>query len=137
MAHAGNGLKVFYDGSCIVCSREMERYRRRDRGGALKLIDIAAPSFDPVAYGRDLDAFMAQLHVLDASGAFYVGVDAFARIWEVMPQRGFHLLAALIGLPGINLMARGGYRLFARLRRVLPKSTADCRGDTCNIGHRR
>jgi predicted DCC family thiol-disulfide oxidoreductase YuxK len=125
-------LTLFYDGGCIVCSREMEKYRLRDKSGKLILIDIAAPTFDPSKYGRDLKTFMAELHVRDESGIFHTGVAAFARIWDVLPQPELHLLSAIISLPGISLLARSGYWLFAHSRKFLPKKTA-CRDGNCKI----
>ena len=137
MAQTNDHLIVFYDGGCVVCSREMEQYRRRDKGGVLILVDIAAPTFDPTQYGRDLDTFMRQLHVRDASGIYHTGVNAFARIWEVMPQPELHLLAAVIALPGINMLAQGGYGVFARFRRFLPKVEPRCDDGSCRHGTRK
>ena len=120
MAHNNNSLEVFYDGGCNLCNREIARYRKIDSRRRLTLIDISAASFDPSQYNRDLCTFMKQLHVRDAAGTFHAGVDAFTRIWSVMPQSELHLLAAIVNFPGVNLIARSGYWLFARLRNFLP-----------------
>ena len=120
MEQNSKGLTVFYDGACRVCSMEIERYRLRDKDGLLTLIDIAAPTFDPAQYDRDLQMFMKKLHVLDDSGNFHTGVDALTRIWAVMPQPELHLLSAVVALPGVNLLASSGYWLFARCRKLLP-----------------
>lgn len=137
MGQSKAGLAVFYDGSCRVCSREIEQYRKRDKNDQLTLVDIAAPDFDPAVYGLTQRDFMAKLHVRDASGTFHTGVDAFVRIWEAMPQPELHLLAAVVALPGINLLARGGYALFARFRGHLPKLDRGCTDDSCDPGQRR
>ncbi len=129
-------LEVFYDGDCRVCRREMEHYRQLDRSGNLQLIDIAASDFDAVAYGRNRDDFMASLHVRDAEGRYHVGVDAFARIWEVVPATGFSLLAAIVQLPVIHALAGVAYGVFARFRRYLPKTAGGCTDDSCRLGHR-
>ena len=131
-----NNLTVFYDGDCIVCRRELERYCRRDKEGVLTLVDIAAPTFDPELYGRDLKTFMARLHVRDATGAYHAGVDAFVRIWAVLPDPELHLLAAIIALPGISLLARSSYWMFAHARKFLPKASGGCDDETCNVEHR-
>ncbi len=115
-----NELTVFYDGACGVCRREIESFRRRDRDGLLTLIDIAASTFDPAQYGRDLQTFMKKLHVRDVAGNFHTGVDALTRIWAIMPQPELHLLSAVVAFPGINTVARSGYWLFARCRKYLP-----------------
>jgi predicted DCC family thiol-disulfide oxidoreductase YuxK len=126
-------LTVFYDGSCIVCSRELEKYRKMDSAGRLKMVDITAPTFDPSLYDRDLQTFMAKLHVLDNSGEFHTGVDAFTRIWRVLPQSWMHLLSTIIAFPGIRLLARTGYWAFAHVRKFLPKVSKKCDDDSCRI----
>jgi len=114
-------LKVFYDGSCILCSTEMERYRRRDRRGNMAFIDISSPDFRPEEYGKPHGEFMRKLHVMDAEGRFYSGVDAFPLIWLALPpSRVRRTLARLIMLPVIRSLAWLFYKAFARLRGYLP-----------------
>ena len=114
-------LTVFYDGGCPVCAREMACYRRRVCDGRLSFIDISQPDFDPTLYGRSRQEFMAQMHVMDTNGRFFVGVEAFRALWRGMPGVVYPFLATLAGLPGIHLLARVGYHWFARLRHYLPR----------------
>ena len=130
-------LTVFYDGSCIVCSREIEGYRRKAHQDRLRFVDISDPGFTPQRYGRTLDQFMAQLHVRDAGGRFFLGVDAFPIIWQALPDLGYRWLGQLIGFPGLHLLAVLGYKAFARLRRYLPKRQRDCPDGVCHLGHSR
>ena len=120
MMQNSNKLEVFYDGGCNLCNSEIERYRKIDSEQRLALVDISEASFDPSQYDRDLSTFMKKLHVRDTAGTFHTGVDAFTRIWSVMPRQELHLLAAIVNFPGINLVARSGYWLFARVRKFLP-----------------
>ena len=129
-------LTVFYDGSCSVCSREINHYRQRAHLGWLRLVDISALDFDAASYGRSKEEFMRQLHVCDARGRFYLGVDAFPIIWQALPGPGYRWLARLIRLPGIHPLAILGYKTFARLRRYLPKRHHPCAGDACHWEHR-
>ncbi|RNC71819.1 MAG: DUF393 domain-containing protein [Desulfuromonadales bacterium] len=127
-------LTVFYDGSCSVCAAEMELYRRKNHGGRLVFTDIGAPGFDPAPYGIGLDAFMAQMHAIDGAGRAYRGVEAFWAIWQAFPASSLYgLLGTLVMLPGVNLLARFGYRGFARIRKYLPKRNPSCDGGTCRI----
>ena len=129
-------LTVFYDGSCIVCSREIKHYRQIAHGERLRFVDISAPDFDAASYGRIREEFMRQLHVRDSRGRFYLGVDAFPIIWQALPGLGYRWVGKLIGLPGIHPLAILGYKTFARLRRYLPKRRNACTGDVCHWGHR-
>lgn len=42
-------ITYLYDGACRVCSTEVDRLRRRDAAGKLRLVDISHPSFDAAA----------------------------------------------------------------------------------------
>ncbi len=113
-------LKVFYDGSCPVCSREVAYYRRLDRHGRLCFIDISAPCFDAAGCCLKRTELMKVMHVQDARGRLYRGVDALRALWLGLPRPLYHRLSRLLGLPGLHLLAVGGYRVFARLRHLLP-----------------
>jgi predicted DCC family thiol-disulfide oxidoreductase YuxK len=126
-------LRIFYDGSCCVCSGEMLLYMKRDHGGRLVFIDISDPDFKPDRYGISIDDFMYQMHAIDRAGRLYRGVDAFWAIWQAFPASPWYgLLGTLVTMPGINLFARMAYRTFARTRKYLPKK----HGAACKIGSR-
>lgn len=110
-------LTVFYDGSCAVCATAIARYRGKCRSDEVCFVDVSAPGFDPSRYGRTAESFMAQVHVRDAAGAWYAGVDALSQLWQVLPGCGYRLLGTLLQVPGIHGAARIGYGLFARHRR--------------------
>lgn len=130
-------LNVFYDGSCSVCATEMEVYMRKEHGGRLRFVDISAPSFDPIPYGITLDDFMYQMHAIDRAGRVYRGVEAFWAIWQAFPASTLYgFLGALVMLPGVNLLARLGYRGFARIRKYFPRRE-ECEGGSCRIGQRK
>jgi predicted DCC family thiol-disulfide oxidoreductase YuxK len=127
-------LTVFYDGACSVCAAEMAVYRRKNHGGRLVFVDISDPAFDPSPWGITLDAFMAQMHAIDRDGRAYRGVEGFWAICQAFPASTLYgLLGTLVMLPGLNLLARLGYRGFARIRRYLPKRASRCDGGTCRM----
>jgi predicted DCC family thiol-disulfide oxidoreductase YuxK len=78
---------------------------------------------------------MYELHAIDRRGRVYRGVGAFEAIWQAFPALSrYGLLGVLIGLPGVNYLARRAYRGFARIRKYLPKSRHACDGTTCGYG---
>lgn len=128
-------LRVYYDGSCIVCSTEIEHYSRMDHAGHLILVDVSARGFDPASLGITLDEFMYQMHVIDQGGTVYRNVEAFWAIWQAYPASSLYgLLGSLITLPVINHIARLCYKGFARIRKYLPKRGNACSTGTCRIG---
>jgi predicted DCC family thiol-disulfide oxidoreductase YuxK len=130
-------LQIFYDGSCSVCAREVERYGRMDRHGRLVLIDISSPGFDPDPFRISLEQFMYQLHAVDGKSTVFRGVDAFWAIWQAFPSSTLlGLCGTLITLPLINPLARLCYRAFASIHAYLPKKRSNCLTDTCRIGRK-
>lgn len=128
-------LKVFYDGSCIVCATEMAVYMKKPHGGRLQFIDVAAPEFRPDGYGITLADFMYEMHAIDRSGRVYQGPEAFWAIWQAFPTSSWYgFLGTLVTLPGLRLLARLAYRGFARIRKYLPKRKDACPDGACRIG---
>ncbi|MFO0573087.1 MAG: DUF393 domain-containing protein [Polyangia bacterium] len=124
-------LTVFFDGACPICSREIAHYRRRDSEGRLRLVDIAAPSFDAAAEGVDGEQVKRSLHVRRRDGQLITGLDSFIAIWDAL---GLHTAARLARLPGVNLLLRAGYRVFAAVRPYLPRRRdAGCSDDRCAV----
>lgn len=114
-------LEIYYDGGCRLCAGEMTHYRRVNSGQRLVFIDFAAPGFDPAEHDLEIEALRRALHVRDAGGRVFVGIDGFVRIWEAFPQGSrYQWLARFFRAPGLNRIARLGYGLFARYRHLLP-----------------
>lgn len=125
-------LQVFYDGSCAVCSREMAIYQKRKGTGRLIFIDISAPGFIAADHDRRQEEFMRELHVRDAQGDYFTGVEAFTRIWSAFPDSPLYsLLGHTISLPGIRQSADLGYATFARFRHLLPRT--GCHDGSCRL----
>lgn len=115
-------LTIFYDGSCRICEREMRAYRRSNPLKRLVFVNISNSCFDAAEYGVARQDFIARLHVCDAQGQFYTGVDAFLAIWRAYPDRSFYsLIGRVISFPPVLFFARIGYSLFARYRHLLPR----------------
>lgn len=124
-------LTVFYDGSCSVCNREMQVYRRNNPQNRLVFIDISQPDFVARTYGKTQHEFMARMHVRDAEGVYATGVDAFILIWKAYPENSvYQFFAKIVGFPGIMQLACLGYFLFARYRHLLPRKQ-DCSSGIC------
>ncbi len=121
---------VYFDGLCPLCSREIEHYRRRVPAGSMEFVDIADPTFDPVAHGVDPVRVNQHMHA-KVDGKLFVGVDAFRAIWAIIP--GFRWLRRLTGLPLVYPATKVLYSLFARVRPWLPKRKSPCANGRCRI----
>lgn len=97
---------VIYNGSCPICSREIDIYRERvaASGGALGFADLN--DVDLEAYGLTPDVAARRLYVM-RDGELISGVDAFLHLWRETP--GFGGLARFAGFPGIRQVAGAVY----------------------------
>ena len=114
---------VYYDGLCVLCSREIEHYRRSRGADLINFVDICAPGFDAGAHGVDPKAVHRVMHVKRADGTLATEVDAFIAIWTTLP--GYWLLARIARLGFVRFFLNIGYHLFVRVRPYLPRRSAD------------
>jgi predicted DCC family thiol-disulfide oxidoreductase YuxK len=130
-------IRIFYDGSCIVCASEIEHYLRREHCGRLVAVDISSPEFNSEPFHIPLEKFMYELHVIDSTGTVYKGVEAFWAIWQAFPTSTVYgIMGAIVTAPVLNLLARLFYKGFANIRPYLPKRHV-CDSGTCSIGKKR
>jgi predicted DCC family thiol-disulfide oxidoreductase YuxK len=106
-------VTLFHDGHCPFCQREvawLEQHPRRER---IRLVDIQADDFDAAAWGCSFEAMMGRLHLADAKGAWFVGMDASRALYAVL---GYRRLVGLTMLPGLAWCFDQSYACFARHR---------------------
>lgn len=109
-------IDVFYDSGCPVCRIEVGYYSRIDRADAVRWIDIEALDDAELPAGKTREELLGRFHVRDlADGHWHVGVDAFARIWRVLPV--WRRFAFVFAVPGLRQLAEIGYRGFLRWQR--------------------
>ena len=126
---ANKKLKIYFDGLCPLCAKEIELYRKWDQNGRLQFIDIASSDFDATSEGLDPDRVHQFFHIKDTKGEVVEGVEAFARIWDHLEIFKPLSWAARnpIGRPVFQL----GYRAFAKIRPYFRRK--DCSTGTCEL----
>ncbi len=124
-AEAAPRLTVYFDGLCPLCRREIAHYRRLDRAGALRLVDLHAAGPELQAVGvRPRDA-LQRLYILDRTARLHTGVAAFAAIWSELP--GYRWLARVIRALRLGPVLELGYGAVTRWR-----LRGRCAGGTCS-----
>jgi predicted DCC family thiol-disulfide oxidoreductase YuxK len=117
---------LLYDGDCPLCSREVAVLRRRDRRrGALALVDIAAPGFDPARYGRTRETLMARIHGVLPDGTVIEGMEVFRRAYAAV---GLGWVLAPSRWPVVGRAFDAAYEWFARNRLRLTGRADECAG---------
>lgn len=84
-------IKVYYDGLCPLCSKEINHYKTMSGSDCIHFIDITSGAFDAVRESLDPKAIHKELHARDAEGQIHIGVDAFILIWSKLHTLEFIL----------------------------------------------
>lgn len=117
-----NKVIVFYDGDCIVCDLEMNQYKKQEKMGLLKFVDINSKEFKNYHSVLSFNLAHEKMHVMK-NGKKLDGVDAFLLIWEQLPQKRYKILSKIISSKYIRPLADIGYIIFAKNRKYLPKKS--------------
>lgn len=75
-------VKVWFDGACPLCRREIALMRRLDKRGAINFVDVAEGA-DP-SCPIDRTALLARFHA-EENGVVHDGAAAFAAMWRTIP----------------------------------------------------
>ena len=76
-------VKVWFDGACPLCLREIALMKRLDKRGAIDFVDVSEAG-DP-SCPIDQSALLARFHAEEA-GQVLNGAAAFAAMWRVIPM---------------------------------------------------
>ena len=106
--------KVFFDGSCPLCRREISFYQRRQGAADLSWIDVSQIAEGEVMPGLSRQRALTRFHLLDETGVLRSGGPAFAALWLRLP--GLKWLGQLCRLPLLAWVLEQSYRLFLKFR---------------------
>jgi predicted DCC family thiol-disulfide oxidoreductase YuxK len=110
---------VYFDGSCPLCRREIDFYRRREGAEAINWVDVSAADYAGGDGAPDPQLAMKRFHVKRPDGALVSGGAAFAELWVAIPAlRPFGIL---FRHPPFSWAIDFSYRLFLPLRPWLQK----------------
>lgn len=120
---------IFYDGSCPLCRKEINHYRRIDDKQKIEWLDLTQHTDRLQAYNIKYQTAMEHLHGIDASGETVTGVAAFLLIWDNLDY--YHYLSRIIRLLMLEKPLARIYQRFAKWR-FKRRCTDQC-GESCNI----
>ena len=81
-----NRPKVYFNGSCPVCSAEIGHYRTLDGAAGIDWCDVALDPQALAVHGIDGESARRRLHVIDEQGQLQRGVDGFRALWTTLPS---------------------------------------------------
>ena len=107
-------LTVFFDGSCPICSKEINFYKMRTGADELSWVDVSDEEIPIPIQTRSREELMARFHVLSSSGELVSGGAAFAELWASLPA--FKIFGKCFKLPILRFLIDVGYDIFLTLR---------------------
>lgn len=123
-------FKVYFDGKCVVCSKEIDYYRKKAGSSKIDWVDISVSGFDAKSEGLDASEIKRVFHVRDESGHLFTGVDGFVEIWKRLS--GLSAWVKASQAPGAKHLMKLGYHVFIKIRPYLPRKSKDCHDGYCN-----
>ena len=107
-----NTIKVYFDGNCGLCSKEINYYNKIDKKNIFEWVNIYTHDTDLKKLGITKSEALMELHALDVNGKMYKGVDSFILIWKNL-SFFWSILGILVSFYPIYLTAKFAYRKFA------------------------
>ncbi len=104
-------VKVWYDGACPLCTREIALMRRLDKRKAITFVDVASGA-DP-SCPIDRATLLARFHA-EEDGVVHDGAAAFAAMWRAIPL--LRPLGLAARAPLVLRVLEAAYLRFLKLR---------------------
>lgn len=107
---------VYFDGSCPLCTFEINHYEKHTRPEDVSYVDISSENKD-LGPGLTQHVAMKRFHVRLPDGSLLSGARAFAALWEKTPN--WKWASKLAHVPGMLPLLEVLYRLFLLVRPAL------------------
>lgn len=112
-------IRVFYDGSCPLCRREISFLSRQDGSEVFAFDDISTRSSGRVTEGLSCETAMQRMHVQKPDGQIVSGARAFLVMWGALPR--YRWVARALSVPPMPTILEGLYRAFLIVRPALQR----------------
>lgn len=116
-------VKVFYDGLCVVCSSEINHYKKMQGGDKIDFVDITSLDFNASKENLNPHSVHKELHAKDKNGNVYIGVDAFVLIWSQIDKLNW--LSKMAQTWPIKKVLQLNYKFFVKVRPYLPRKSCE------------
>jgi 3-demethoxyubiquinol 3-hydroxylase len=108
-------IEVFFDGSCPLCTREINLYKNTPTSCSISYIDVSS-----MESSEEKNKLMKRFHIKDQQGNMLSGAKAFVELWKQM--KGWKYLAKpfdnKIGLSILEFF----YVQFLKIRPIFQKA---------------
>ena len=115
---------LVFDGQCRFCVAWVNRVRRRDRRGRLRLVPLQDEAAWSGVRGLTRASLERAVHLVSPAGRVYAGAAAAGPLLRLLP--GGRVVAAPLALPGAERIAAAVYAWIARRRHRLGCGSKAC-----------
>jgi predicted DCC family thiol-disulfide oxidoreductase YuxK len=106
-------ITIYFDGSCKLCSSEINNLVARDKHGAILLIDCSPVDFDDRGLPANRETMMNMIHARDAAGEWLRGIDVFIAAYRAAD---LNFISWMLAHRWIKPLAARGYPWVVRNR---------------------
>jgi predicted DCC family thiol-disulfide oxidoreductase YuxK len=106
-------ITIYFDGSCKLCSSEINNLVARDKHGGILLVDCSPLDFDDRGLPANRETMMNIIHARDAAGVWLRGIDVFIAAYRAA-DLGF--VSRMLAHRWIKPLAARGYPWVVRNR---------------------
>ncbi|TCJ88544.1 thiol-disulfide oxidoreductase DCC family protein [Cocleimonas flava] len=117
MTISSSTIRVFYDGACPLCQREVQRYQMlmSPQNEEIDWVDISNDADALKEECINYDDAMRLIHIKDGSGVHQVGLEAMLTLWDKIPY--YRVVSGLISkLPKTHPLLAKFYEFLAKHR---------------------
>jgi predicted DCC family thiol-disulfide oxidoreductase YuxK len=106
-------ITIYFDGSCKLCSSEINNLVARDKHSAILLVDCSPVDFDDRGLPANRETMMNMIHARDATGEWLRGVDVFIAAYRAAD---LNFVSRMLAHRWIKPLAARGYPWVVRNR---------------------
>jgi predicted DCC family thiol-disulfide oxidoreductase YuxK len=121
--------RVFFDGSCPLCAREIAFYRKHKGASEIAWVDVSRTNAAEFPDGLSRHDALARFHVQTGNGELIDGAAAFAHLWTALPR--FRRMGKFAQAQPVLWVLERLYNLFLPLRPRLQRWVGRRHGVYC------
>jgi predicted DCC family thiol-disulfide oxidoreductase YuxK len=106
-------ITIYFDGSCKLCSSEINNLVARDKYGAILLVDCSPVDFDDRGLPANRETMMNMIHARDAAGEWLQGIDVFIAAYRAAD---LNFISRVLAHRWVKPLAMRGYPWVVRNR---------------------
>lgn len=111
-------ITIYFDGSCKLCSSEINNLVARDKHHAILLVDCSPEDFDDRGLPANRETMMNMIHARDATGQWLRGIDVFIAAYRAADM---NFVSRMLAHRWVKPLAERAYPWVVRNRHLLSR----------------